>query len=104
MSDVELKLERAESADVNVLQAAQPVTRKPGKRPIRVLPMLITFAAIGVAIGLGRAMWDTYMVPAWARDGVVRAYVLTMTPEVSGRIAEMPVVDNQFVHKGELLM
>jgi RND family efflux transporter MFP subunit len=35
---------------------------------------------------------------------VVRAYVVTMAPEVSGRIVEMPVHDNQFVHKGDMLM
>jgi RND family efflux transporter MFP subunit len=34
----------------------------------------------------------------------VRAYVVTITPEVSGRVVQLPVVDNQFVHKGDLLM
>jgi RND family efflux transporter MFP subunit len=34
----------------------------------------------------------------------VRAYVVTMAPEVSGRIVELPVADNQFVHKGDTLM
>src|SRR5204862_19079 len=32
------------------------------------------------------------------------AYVVTMAPEVAGRIVELPVADNQFVHKGDLLM
>ena len=40
----------------------------------------------------------------WTRDGTVRAYAITMAPEVAGRIVELPVVDNQFVHKGDLLM
>ena len=40
----------------------------------------------------------------WTRDGAVRAYVVTMAPEVSGRIVELPVAHNQFVHKGDLLM
>jgi multidrug resistance efflux pump len=31
-------------------------------------------------------------------------YTVTMAPEVAGRIVELPVVDNQFVAKGELLM
>jgi RND family efflux transporter MFP subunit len=34
----------------------------------------------------------------------VRAYVVTMAPEVAGRIVQLPVKDNQFVHKGDLLM
>jgi RND family efflux transporter MFP subunit len=39
----------------------------------------------------------------WTRDGTVRAYVVTMAPQVAGYIVELPVADNQFVHKGDLL-
>lgn len=35
---------------------------------------------------------------------VVRAYVVTLAPEVSGQVTELAVNDNQFVHKGDLLM
>jgi len=52
----------------------------------------------------GRAMWRAYVDTPWTRDGTVRAYVVTMAPEVFGRIAELRVSDNQFVHKGDLLM
>ena len=65
---------------------------------------MITLATIAVAVPLGWAMWDAYMGAPWTRDGTVRAYVVTMAPEVAGRIVELPVVDNQFVHKGDLLM
>jgi multidrug resistance efflux pump len=34
----------------------------------------------------------------------VRAYVVRIAPEVAGRIAELPVIDNKYVHKGDLLM
>jgi multidrug resistance efflux pump len=40
----------------------------------------------------------------WTRDATVRSYVVTIAPEVSGGIVELPVADNQFVHKGDLLM
>ena len=40
----------------------------------------------------------------WTRDGTVRAYVVTMAPEVAGRIAVLPVADNQYVHKGDPLL
>jgi len=60
--------------------------------------------ALAVAVVLGRAMWDAYMGASWTRDGTVRAYVVTMAPQVSGQIVQLPVVDNQFVHKGDLLM
>jgi multidrug resistance efflux pump len=56
------------------------------------------------AAGLGRAMWDAYMGAPWTRDGTVRAYVVTMAPEVAGRIVELPIIDNKYVHKGDLLM
>jgi len=60
---------------------------------------MVTFAAV-----FGRAMWDVYMEAPWTRDGTVRVYVVTMAPEVAGRIVELRVADNQFVHKGDLLM
>ncbi|MGC1885003.1 MAG: HlyD family secretion protein [Stellaceae bacterium] len=59
---------------------------------------------IAVAVVLGRAMWDAYMGAPWTRDGTVRAYVVTKATEVSGYIVELPVADNQFVHKGDLLL
>ena len=77
---------------------------KAQRRPVKIVPMLITLATVSIAIVLGRAMWDAYMVAPWTRDSMVRAYVVTMAPEVSGRIVEMPVHDNQFVHKGDVLM
>ena len=49
-------------------------------------------------------MWGTYMGAPWTRDATVRAHVVTMTPEVAGRIIELRVADNQLVHKGDLLM
>src|SRR6476619_2980269 len=100
MSDVELKLARGKSADV----AAQPVSRKANKRRFRIFPVLITLAAVAIAAGLGRAMWNAYMVAPWTRDGMVRAYVVTMALEVAGHIVELPVIDNKFVHKGDLLV
>jgi multidrug resistance efflux pump len=80
---------------------ANVYTRSPRRR---VLPFAITFAAIALAAPLSWMMWDTYVGEPWTRDGTVRAYVVTMAPEVSGRIVELPVADNQFVHRGDVLM
>ena len=41
-------------------------------------------------------MRDAYMGAPWTRDGTVRAYVVTMAPEVAGHIVELPVVDRGF--------
>src|SRR5262249_27191375 len=107
MSDVETKLrpqtDRESSASPR--PAAPPPVLPPASRHhFRILPLLITLAVIAVAVVLGRAMWDAYMGAPWTRDGTVRAYVVTMAPEVAGRIVELPVKDNQFVRKGDILM
>jgi RND family efflux transporter MFP subunit len=70
----------------------------------RALPVLVTLASVVAAVVLGRATWRAYMETPWTRDGTVRAYVVTMAPEVFGRVVELRVSDNQFVHKGDLLM
>src|ERR1700693_3107536 len=49
-------------------------------------------------------MWGVYMEGHWTRNAPVRAYVVTMAPEVAGRIVELHVVDNKYVRKGDLLM
>src|SRR5262245_41769848 len=49
-------------------------------------------------------MWAAYFEAPWTRDGTVRAYVVTIAPEVAGRIVELPIVDNQFLHRGDPLM
>jgi multidrug resistance efflux pump len=105
MSEVEAKSKREAAADSPAaVWSPEPAPRETPRRRLRILPLLITLAAIAGAVGLGRAMWDAYMEAPWTRDGTVRAYVVTMAPEVSGRIVELPVADNQFVHKGDLLM
>lgn len=67
------------------------------------LPMLLTLCALVTAGLFGWWMWQAYMETPWTRDGTVRAYVVTVTPQVSGRIVELPVKDDQFVHKGDLI-
>lgn len=56
-----------------------------------------------VAIFAGWWLWNYYMQSPWTRDGKVRAEVVTITPEVSGRLITIPVRDNQFVRAGSLL-
>ncbi len=70
----------------------------------RLVPVFVTLATTAVAVLLGWTMWRAYMDTPWTRDGTVRAYVVTMAAEVAGRIVELPVVDNQLVHRGDLLL
>ncbi|MEH2567439.1 HlyD family secretion protein [Bradyrhizobium sp. AZCC 2289] len=74
------------------------------KRGMEIRPLLITLAAVALAGLLGWKMWDVYMGAPWTRDATVRAYVVTMAPEVAGRIVELRVVDNKYVRKGDLLL
>jgi multidrug resistance efflux pump len=105
MSEVETEAKR-ETVGGNPAagRAPDPVARAAPRPRLRVFPLLITLVTIALATGLGLAMWNAYMGAPWTRDGTVRAYVVTMAPEVSGRIVELPIADNQFVHKGDLLM
>ncbi len=65
--------------------------------------ILVTLALLAVAVVLGAGLWRTYMVAPWTRDGRVRAYVVDIAPEVSGTVVDVPVRDNQPVHRGQLL-
>src|SRR6202171_1775766 len=103
MSSVELKSEHARKSEGSAVPRHVVSDGDNIKWRIPLVPMLITLATVAVAALLAWAMWQTYMGAPWTRDGAVRAYVVTMAPEVAGRIVKLPVADNQFVHKGDVL-
>ena len=103
MSNAETKPED-KSADLRIVGSAQPTARNAHKAPMRIISLLLTLVTTGAAVVLGWAMWGAYMAAPWTRDGTVRTYVVTMAPEVAGRIVELSAVDNQFVQKGDLLL
>ena len=70
----------------------------------RVISLAITLTVTIVAIVFGRSLWRAYVDTPWTRDGTVRAYVVTIAPEVFGRIVDLRIGDNQYVHKGDLLL
>ncbi len=83
-----------------------PAAPRPGRARLRIraVPVLVTLGVVAIAALLSGAMWHAYMETPWTRDGTVRVYAVTMAPQVAGQIVELPVADNQFVHKGDLLM
>jgi RND family efflux transporter MFP subunit len=103
MSNIELKSEHARQGDGQGVSPRVASDRDNIKSRIRVAPLLITLGTVAVAAILAWTTWQTYMGAPWTRDGTVRAYVVTMAPEVAGRIIKLPVADNQFVHKGDEL-
>ncbi|MFY9640208.1 MAG: HlyD family secretion protein [Rhodomicrobium sp.] len=91
-----------ESADkAAIIPQAPPGDARPR---LRVVPIMITFIAVAIAGALSLAMWNVYMAAPWTRDATVRAYVVTIAPQISGLIVKLPISDNQFVRKGDLLM
>ena len=70
----------------------------------KIVGFILTAVIFAAAILIGRALWVHYMDEPWTRDGRVRANVINVAPDVSGAVVTMPVADNQFVKKGELLM
>src|ERR1700761_3902593 len=103
MSSVELKSEHARQSDGSDVPRRSAGGRVDIRSRMSVIPVLITLGVVSVAAFFTWAMWRAYMGTPWTRDGTVRAYVVTMAPEVAGRIVKLAVADNQFVHKGDTL-
>ena len=55
------------------------------------------------ALGMIAYKYHDYMKYPWTRDGLVRAHVVQIVPRVSGALVHVPIQNNQFVKKGELL-
>ena len=74
------------------LRAARFLLRKVATAGIAVVAVLVALVA-----------WDQYNAGPWTRDGRVRVQVASVAPQISGQITELRIVDNQFVHKGDIL-
>jgi multidrug resistance efflux pump len=86
-------------------EAAAPKAPLSDAKPwLRIVPILITFITVAIAGALSWAMWTVYMAAPWTRDATVRVYIVTMAPQVAGQIVQLPISDNQFVHKDDPLM
>ena len=92
------------SDDRGSVVSTEPPSPSISRNRGRLSPMLITLAAVALATLLGSLIWDVYMAAPWTRDATVRTYVVTVAPEIAGRIVALPVVDNTYVHKDDLLM
>jgi hypothetical protein len=64
---------------------------------------LATAAITLVALLVSIVTWDLYVTAPWTRDGRIRVQVASVAPEVFGKIKELRIIDNQFVHKGDVL-
>jgi multidrug resistance efflux pump len=67
------------------------------------LRVLVTLVAVAIAAVLVVALWRSYMLAPWTRDGRVQAQVVNVAPEVAGTVVRVAVRDNQFIRRDELL-
>jgi len=69
----------------------------------RLLGRLIAFViALGAVLAVASAVVVSRRRPL-TDDASVRANIIGIAPHVSGPLTELPIVDNQLMHKGELL-
>ena len=92
--------------------ALEPAEQAPGRprspgRPARLarslLRLMATVLIFAAAVVAALIVWAYYVTAPWTRDGRVRVQVASVAPQVSGQITEVRIVDNQFVHKGDIL-
>jgi RND family efflux transporter MFP subunit len=69
----------------------------------RLLGILVTLACVTVAAAVGWRLWVYYTLSPWTRDARVLANVVELAPDVSGLISAIDVIDNQTVHRGDVL-
>ena len=63
----------------------------------------ITLIAVAIAAWVLYSQYKDYLLYPWTRDGQVSAQVIQITPRVTGPLIELPIKDNQWVKKGDLL-
>jgi RND family efflux transporter MFP subunit len=78
--------------------------RRSLQRRLRMFPILLTLTIAALGAASVWLLWQGYMETPWTRDGKVRSNIVTLSPDVSGQVVDLDVIDNQFVHKGDLLM
>jgi multidrug resistance efflux pump len=104
MSDVQTRSDHVgNTGDQKVLLRSSATQASRRMSLSSVIPVVLTLGAVVVAALFGWFAWDVYMGRPWTRDGMVRAYVVTVAPEIAGRIVNLPVADNQMVKKGDVL-
>jgi RND family efflux transporter MFP subunit len=84
----------------------EPVPGRPGRMARfarETLKTAATLLIVVLAVFAALVIWDSYVTAPWTRDGSVRVQVASIAPQVSGQITEVRVVDNQFVHQGDVL-
>ncbi|RMN58084.1 Secretion protein HlyD [Pseudomonas syringae pv. apii] len=86
---------------------AAPLSLTPDARNLcmkKFYSLIATLLVLAIALWIGRTLWVDYMDSPWTRDGRVRADIINVAADVSGTVVDVPVHDNQWVKRGDLLM
>jgi multidrug resistance efflux pump len=88
--------------DIQVPQAEQVVAAPPPSRRIDPLRRWTLIVLIFGVLLFGWTLIADRLTP-YTSDASVRSFVVRMVPEVSGKVVQVAVRDNQVVHPGDLL-
>jgi len=69
----------------------------------RIARIALTAGIAIVAAYVGYSLWNRYIDAPWTRDGRVRADIIAVSPDVAGIVTTVAVIDDQEIHKGDLL-
>lgn len=72
-------------------------------KPSLAIRVAVTLSAVLIAVLIVGFLFRDYLLNPWTRDGEVRANVIQMAPRINGPIVTLPIKDNQFVRRGDLL-
>ncbi|EAP93276.1 HlyD family secretion protein [Vibrio splendidus] len=64
---------------------------------------LITLLLVVAASSVVYSYYQSYSSNPWTRDGQVSAYIVSITPRVTGQVTKVHIEDNSQVAKGDLL-
>jgi p-hydroxybenzoic acid efflux pump subunit AaeA len=70
---------------------------------IKIIRYAITLILVVLAVIAIFKAWAFYTESPWTRDAKFTADVVSIAPDVTGLITDVPVVDNQLVKKGQVL-
>jgi p-hydroxybenzoic acid efflux pump subunit AaeA len=70
---------------------------------IKIIRYLITLILVVLAVIAIFKAWAFYTESPWTRDAKFTADVVSIAPDVTGLITDVPVIDNQLVKKGQVL-
>jgi multidrug resistance efflux pump len=71
--------------------------------PSTIIRVALTIGLVLLGLGAAFYLYVDYILYPWTRDGQVRAYVVTIAPQVAGNVVAVHAADNQFVKKGDPL-